>query len=138
MRVIKEVFIPGELQLSEEELDKLLDFRIILEHISDEMKREEIQIVGGISLQEITTLYNLTTKIFEKCKIGYEETVMNYRKNVEAVLEPITPKIPEEIAEDFCNNYCKWPLQWDEEKEGCELPDSEHCKNCPLNKICGG
>ena len=41
----------------------------------------------------------------------------------------------EEIAEDFCNNYCKWPDLWDEEKEGCELPDSEHCANCPLNKI---
>ena len=44
-------------------------------------------------------------------------------------------KILEEIVEDFCNNYCKWPDLWDEEQEGCELPDSEHCQNCPLNKI---
>lgn len=70
MRVIKELYIPGELQLSEDELDTLLDFRILLEHISDEMKMEEVGVVGDISLDEIEALYNLTTKIFEKCKIG--------------------------------------------------------------------
>ena len=70
MRVIKEVYIPGELQLSEKELVTLFDFMIILEHISDEMKMEEVKVVGDISLDEITTLYNLTTEIFEKCKIG--------------------------------------------------------------------
>lgn len=39
------------------------------------------------------------------------------------------------IAEDMCMNYCKWPDLWDEEKEGCELADSEHCANCPMGKI---
>jgi len=41
----------------------------------------------------------------------------------------------QEIAEDICNNYCKWPDLWDEEKEGMELMDSEHCQNCPLNRL---
>jgi hypothetical protein len=41
----------------------------------------------------------------------------------------------EEIANEICNNYCKYPEQWDEEKEGCELSESEHCKNCPLNRL---
>ena len=41
----------------------------------------------------------------------------------------------EEIKDDICNNYCKWPYVWDEEKEGCELSESEHCQNCPLNRL---
>lgn len=39
------------------------------------------------------------------------------------------------IAEDFCNHYCKYPDIWDEEKEGCELSESEHCANCPLGEL---
>ena len=36
----------------------------------------------------------------------------------------------EQIAEEFCNNYI-----WDEEKEGCELSESDICANCPMSKI---
>ena len=52
---------------------------------------------------------------------------MENQKNISEQLE--------EIAETFCNDYCKYPEIWDEEKEGCELMDSEVCANCPLNKI---
>lgn len=41
----------------------------------------------------------------------------------------------EDITREMCEKYCKWPDLWDEEKEGVELCDSEHCKNCPLNKL---
>lgn len=41
----------------------------------------------------------------------------------------------EQIAEDFCNNYCKNPVTWDEEKEGCELSESDICANCPMSRI---
>ena len=41
----------------------------------------------------------------------------------------------EQIAEDFCNNYCKYPEIWDEEKEGCELSESDICANCPISRI---
>ena len=41
----------------------------------------------------------------------------------------------EAIAEDFCTHYCKYPDLWDEEAEGCELSESEHCQNCPLNEL---
>lgn len=41
----------------------------------------------------------------------------------------------EEIKEDICNKYCKYPDTWDEEKEGCELCESDVCKNCPLNRL---
>jgi len=41
----------------------------------------------------------------------------------------------EDIANEFCTNYCKYPDTWDEEKEGCELSKSEHCQNCPLNRL---
>ena len=48
-------------------------------------------------------------------------------------MDSITKQL-EEIANEMCNNYCKWPEKWDEEKDG-ELSDSEHCQNCPLNRI---
>lgn len=41
----------------------------------------------------------------------------------------------EEIANEICEKICKWPDQWDDEKEGCELSESEHCTNCPLNRL---
>lgn len=41
----------------------------------------------------------------------------------------------EEACEEMCLQYCKWPLLWDEEKEGIELMDSDVCANCPLNKL---
>ena len=41
----------------------------------------------------------------------------------------------EDIANDFCDNYCKYPEKWDEEKEGCELCESEICAECPINKL---
>ena len=45
------------------------------------------------------------------------------------------PQLLEEVANSFCDKYCKWPEQWDEEKEGCELCESEICQNCPLNRL---
>lgn len=39
------------------------------------------------------------------------------------------------VCDDFCDHYCKWPEKWDEEKEGIELSESEHCINCPLQEI---
>lgn len=39
------------------------------------------------------------------------------------------------IADNICRNYCKYPDTWDEEKEGCELSESEHCRNCPLGEL---
>ena len=44
-------------------------------------------------------------------------------------------EILNEISEDICNNYCKYPEQWDEEKEGCELCESDICMNCPLSLL---
>ena len=46
----------------------------------------------------------------------------------------ITEQI-EAVLNDMCSNYCKWPDLWDEEKEGCELSESDHCMNCPLNRL---
>ena len=41
----------------------------------------------------------------------------------------------EHIAAQICDKYCKYPEQWDEEKEGKELYESEICKNCPLSRL---
>lgn len=40
-----------------------------------------------------------------------------------------------EITEDMCNNYCKYPESWDEEREGCELSESDICSNCPMSRL---
>ena len=45
------------------------------------------------------------------------------------------PKMLEDVVEDMCHNYCKYPKQWDEEKEGMELADSDFCLKCPLNRL---
>lgn len=45
------------------------------------------------------------------------------------------PEIIEDVKADICNNYCKYPLIWDEDKEGCELSESDHCRNCPLDRL---
>ena len=44
-------------------------------------------------------------------------------------------EILEQVKEEICNDYCKWPDTYNEEAEGCELIDSEHCQNCPLNQL---
>lgn len=46
----------------------------------------------------------------------------------------ITQQI-EDIVTDICNNYCKYPDTWDEDREGCELSESEICANCPLGRL---
>ena len=49
-------------------------------------------------------------------------------------MERVT-QIIEEVCRDMCTFYCKWPDLWDEEKEGMELCESDHCKECPLNRL---
>lgn len=44
-------------------------------------------------------------------------------------------EILEEVKTDMCNDYCRYPKEFDEEKEGCELCESEHCQSCPLNRL---
>jgi hypothetical protein len=41
----------------------------------------------------------------------------------------------EHIAAQICDKYCKYPEQWDKEKEGKELYESEICKNCPMSRL---
>ena len=43
--------------------------------------------------------------------------------------------IIEEVKEEICQDYCKYPLIWDEEKEGKELTESDVCTSCPLNRL---
>ena len=41
----------------------------------------------------------------------------------------------QQIVEEMCDHYCKYHDLWDEEAEGMELSESEHCANCPLNLL---
>lgn len=49
-------------------------------------------------------------------------------------MKTVTEQI-QDIVSEFCDKYCKYPENWDKEKEGCELSDSETCKNCPLTRL---
>lgn len=41
----------------------------------------------------------------------------------------------ENVWNQMCEDYCRYPREWDEEKEGVELYESEICANCPMNKL---
>ena len=50
-------------------------------------------------------------------------------------LRELTEEYIEDVAQEICDSYCKYPEQWDAEKEGKELIDSDICINCPLNRL---
>ena len=60
-----------------------------------------------------------------------------YRKQIEELQGKSLTEIAEEMLEDIkaeiCDTRCKWPEKWD--KSQGELCESEHCTNCPLNKL---
>ena len=78
-------------------------------------------------------------------RIDAEETAHNqemrmaaYRNKLQEEAEQEYPSIfeqLEEIAGEFCDEYCKYPDSWDEKKEGCELSESDICKNCPIGRL---
>lgn len=50
--------------------------------------------------------------------------------------EPMSiPAQLQRIAEDICDHYCKFPEQY-EGDDGIDRLISEHCENCPINKLC--
>lgn len=55
------------------------------------------------------------------------EESMNLRGIVDATIESVCAEI--------CNDYCRYPREWDAEKEGYELWQSDICDNCPLNRL---
>ena len=56
-------------------------------------------------------------------------------KGVTVVTDNNIVKQLNQIVEDVCQNYCKYPDNWDEDKEGVELCESDICANCPLNRL---
>ena len=53
---------------------------------------------------------------------------MDEQNNVRVIIE--------QACAEFCDKYCKWPDLWDAEKEGMDLCESEHCANCPTQRLC--
>ena len=68
----------------------------------------------------------------QKCYVVNDDSIPFWENSKQ---DGLIPKILEKTVEDICSNYCKYPDQWDEEKEGCELSESEICLNCPLNRL---
>lgn len=50
-------------------------------------------------------------------------------------LESIISETLEEVKVQMCEDFCRYPLEWNEEEQGVELCESEHCQNCPLNRL---
>ena len=50
-------------------------------------------------------------------------------------LRQITEGIIDDVILRMCNDYCRYPREWDEDKEGIILEESEICHNCPLNML---
>ena len=44
----------------------------------------------------------------------------------------------EYTASCICDSKCIYPHIWDEERMGCELSESEVCRNCELNLLVEG
>lgn len=44
----------------------------------------------------------------------------------------------EYAASCICDAKCIYPHIWDEERMGCELSESEVCRNCELNQLVEG
>lgn len=44
----------------------------------------------------------------------------------------------EYVASCICDSKCIYPRIWNEEQMGCELSESEVCKNCELNQLVEG
>lgn len=44
-------------------------------------------------------------------------------------------RLIEEVKTAMCDDYCRYSKEWDKEKEGMELYESEHCNSCPLNRL---
>ena len=81
-------------------------------------------------------VFDVTKDFF--AEFGYEikstKDMTNFINTYNAVVKEYNEQL-EEIKEQVCTQLCKWPNIWDEEEEGMELVDSEHCKECPLNKM---
>lgn len=44
----------------------------------------------------------------------------------------------EYVAACICDSKCIYPHIWDEDRMGCELSESEVCKNCEMNQLVEG
>ena len=66
---------------------------------------------------------------------GYLITTPEEEERAVKSLRELTEEYIEDVAKEICECYCKYPEQWDEEKEGMELIESDICANCPLNRL---
>lgn len=64
-------------------------------------------------------------------EVTQEEQEDKARKDLRSTVNEII----EDVAQEICDHYCKYPEQWDAEKEGMELMDSDICINCPLSRL---
>lgn len=64
-------------------------------------------------------------------EVTQEEQEDKARKDLRSTVNEII----EDVAQEICDHYCKYPEQWDAEKEGMELIDSDICINCPLSRL---
>jgi transcriptional regulator with XRE-family HTH domain len=86
----------------------------------------------GVSFEKILAISEALNVNHEYLVSGGEEGTPKFVGMAKP--KTITEQI-QEIAEDFCIHYCKYPDTWDEEREGCELSESDICSNCPIGRF---
>lgn len=71
MKITKERVIPGKIALNSEELDVVVDFKILLERIVRNMDELNIVTVGNITRHGVLDLRNVVDNFYKNVGVDY-------------------------------------------------------------------
>ena len=83
MKITKENVIPGKINLNSEELDIVVDFRLLLERTIRILKENSMDHVGQMELSFIETLQQETERFYNNVGVDYSGDTMIRRQNNE-------------------------------------------------------
>lgn len=112
---------------------KIIKFRVMVRRYPDKESHE----VGLRMLEPYSGLLHedYDDAMQEQKKAAVDDSVAITRiEEVEENAASVS-EIIEDVKTQICSFYCKYPYDWDEEKEGIELPDSPYCRSCPLGRL---
>ena len=76
MKITKEKVIPGKIDLNSEELDIVVDFRLLLERTIRILKENSMDHVGQMELSFIETLQQETERFYNNVGVDYSSDTM--------------------------------------------------------------
>lgn len=83
MKITKEKVIPGKIDLNSEELDIVVDFKLLLERTIRILKENGMDHVGQMELSFIETLEHATERFYNNVGVDYSSDKMIRRANNE-------------------------------------------------------